>query len=245
MDMGLDGNGRSTAVAFWLKSKPGSDFLVTPGSDWEVELHRSQDVVVARCKGVVNETDALPAAREAIEQAIDQICFRFNDPLEIKSPDEDYLILRSDGGTGELTYHTVAPFSVRIGPIDLSVVDAGGAVRLQSTTPMRWMPVLRYYRLSQTRDDVFDAYRYIFLAFEALLEWLYPKKKVERGSAHGCSALCARSAKRLILPGSFTARRLIQPAHSSTANTSMCVCVYFMRRSLAERSRTKASLKKT
>ncbi len=170
------GNGSFTAVAFWLKSKPGSDFLVTPGSDWEVELHRSQDVVVARRKGVVNETDALPAAREAIEQVIDQICFRFNDPLEIKSLDDDYLILRSDGGSGEFTYHTVAPLDVRIGPIDVSVVDAGGAVRLQSTTPMRWMPVLRYYRLSQTRDDVFDAYRYIFLAFEALLEGLYPIK---------------------------------------------------------------------
>jgi hypothetical protein len=44
MDTGLDGNGRPTAVAFWLKSKPGSDFLVTPGSDWEVELHRSQSL---------------------------------------------------------------------------------------------------------------------------------------------------------------------------------------------------------
>jgi hypothetical protein len=89
---------------------------------------------VNRCKGVVNETDALPAAREAIEQVIDQICFRFNDPLEIKSLDDDYLILTSDGGRGELTYHTVAPFNVRIGPIDVSVVDAGGAVRSQSTT---------------------------------------------------------------------------------------------------------------
>ncbi len=179
MDTGLDGNGRPAAVAFWLKTKPGSDFLVTPqGSDWEVELNRSQDAVVARCKAVVSEIDALRDAQAAVEEVLDRICFKFNDPLEIKSLG-DYLILTSGGGRRELTYHTVAPFSVRMGPIEVSVIDESGAVRSQSAAPMRWMPVLRYYRLSQTRNDVFDAYRYIFLAFEALLEGLYPIKRKE------------------------------------------------------------------
>jgi hypothetical protein len=182
MDAGVDGCERPTAAAFSLKTNPAFEFSGHPsGSDWEVELQRNEDTVVAHWKTAPNLTDALHSGRESVEEALDRLCFRFNDPLELKSPGDVHLVLTPNGGNAKLTYHTAAPFDVRVGPIEVTVTDKSGTTRAQSTTPVTWMPVLRYYRLSQTREDIFDAYRYVFLAFEALLQGLYPIQRQQGG----------------------------------------------------------------
>jgi hypothetical protein len=213
MDTGSDGSGRPTAVAFWLKTNPGFNVQVSPlGSDWEVELQQNQDAVVARCNAALNSADALRGGREAVEEALDRVCFRFNDPLEVKLAEESHLILTTDGGKNELTYNMAAPLEVRLRPIEATVIDKYGTTQTQGTTPMTWMPVLRYYRLSQTRDDIFDAYRYMFLAFEALLHGLYPIKRKERERDWMLRAL-AKVAKKVSL-GRFISGAATDPVRA-------------------------------
>ena len=48
------------------------------------------------------------------------------------------------------------------------------------TPPPDWHPALRYWRLGQLTDDLFDAYRNVYLALESLLSTLRPQLPAER-----------------------------------------------------------------
>lgn len=78
---------------------------------------------------------------------------------------------------GEVTIAVVstATFRFSVGPVVLEVRDAAGRV----VPPQRVLPQhhigFRYYRLSQVSDDLFDAFRNMYLAFELLLSAKYPK----------------------------------------------------------------------
>jgi len=180
----LDGDDGSypTAVGFWLRSKCSFNVQDARQGDWQVELKQEHDAAVARCKSVLAPDEVVAHGRSAIEVTLDHVCFRLNDPLELKAEPRDYVMLTREGDGRVLTYYSTAPFDVRVGPIGVRVFDKEGNEKLPEKTEPIWMPVLRYYRLSQTREDIFDAYRYMFLAFEALLQSLWPIQARERES---------------------------------------------------------------
>lgn len=67
--------------------------------------------------------------------------------------------------------------------ITVTVTNADGSV-VQQESPVKgevpWVPGLRFYRLSQASIDVFEAYRNLWLGFEALLDVICPKQRDER-----------------------------------------------------------------
>ncbi|MGB3810832.1 MAG: hypothetical protein WA943_12110 [Parvibaculum sp.] len=173
----------ATAVAVWLAEKSTSSVDRELDSGWEVSIRAGQPLAVARSKKTFLADNALLLALEAIEETLDLVCFRFNEPLELKPQANDRLIIETVADKRVLTLRTVVIWSERVKPISLIVRDASGNIKLPTPTNPAWQPVLRYYRLSQTRDNMFDAYRYMFMAFEALLYRLWPlatKPKKER-----------------------------------------------------------------
>jgi len=174
--MALDSGDGSfpTAIAFWLRTKSSFDIQDTSTDDWEVLLATRHDIAVARCKKAMSRCDALAHGRSAIETTLDNVCFRLNEPLELKPDPRDSVSLTREHDERVLTYWTTVPFPVRVGPIEVRVIDKDGKEKPAERTRPKWMPLLRYYRLSQAREDIFDAYRYMFLVFEAALQTLWP-----------------------------------------------------------------------
>lgn len=170
----LDCNG-STSVAFWLDSKARSSVDRKLDNGWTVSIRSQQDVAVATSRQTAATVEAqIAAARDAIEETLDVICFRLNDPLKLKPLNTDYFVVTQQNGKRVLTYRTVLQWKMNAGPFFVTITDATGKAVNSANEKPTWQPVLRYYRLSQTRDDIFDAYRYMFLAFEALLFSLWP-----------------------------------------------------------------------
>ncbi len=56
----------------------------------------------------------------------------------------------------------------------LSVVDAHGNPKPAPPLPVVWHPSFRYFRVSQTSTDLFDAYRNLYLALESILTTIVP-----------------------------------------------------------------------
>lgn len=163
-----------TAVAFWLAKT--ADFNVNRQLDsgWEISIRKSEDLIVARSKSILKREDALKLARNAAEETLDLICFRLNEPILLKPLDDSYLVVETEKHKRKLIYRMPAPWTLKMGPLNITVHDKDG----NQIQPIRikpiWRPVLRYYRLSQTRENMFDAYRYMFLALEALLHSQWP-----------------------------------------------------------------------
>src|SRR5699024_1328430 len=63
----------------------------------------------------------------------------------------------------------------------VEVSDKDGNIKLQPVSPLpKWHRSLRYYRLSQTATDTYEAYRNLYLGFEALSEECFPRETDER-----------------------------------------------------------------
>ena len=74
----------------------------------------------------------------------------------------------------------VGPFRARLAG---TVTDATGSLLPPSPSPaFAWHESFRFYRLSQTTEDLYDAYRNLFLALESILSAIEPVKLKPNGS---------------------------------------------------------------
>lgn len=178
----LDSDPATKVVALWIKSKSPISLDHQTSDGWSVTIREGHDVVKAVTKNAcLTVAELVGLARNAIEESFDLACFRLNAPLELKSSDRDYFLLSRENGKRVFVYHTFAHLKMAAGPIGIQVTNAAGDI-VAPAPSAAWQPVLRYYRLSQTRDDIFDAYRYMFLAFEALMFSLWPLRVRPRES---------------------------------------------------------------
>jgi hypothetical protein len=70
-----------------------------------------------------------------------------------------------------------------MGDVEVRIIDALGVEREPSPDPEpAWHPSFRYFRLAQVSDEVFDAYRNLYLALEAILSTETPRGRGERES---------------------------------------------------------------
>lgn len=169
-----------TAFAFWLTSK--CSFDVQRGADLSatVRLTKGADFAVVRFKQMAPAASLLDTAKKLANETLDFLCFSYCEPLLLKNPDEEYFSVSTESGkTKTLTYRTACPLPMRLGPLKITVRDKDGNEIDQPKVKPAWTPVLHYYRVSQSRDNIFDAYRYMFLAFEAVLQILCPIKASE------------------------------------------------------------------
>lgn len=166
----------SSAFGAWLNHEAAENIQYRSENGWVISTVKGQSIVVARTETIYTSDVIRLSAISAIEEALDLVCFRFNDPLQLNPEDDDSVTVETVDGRRVMTCKTVAPWAMRMGPLSLTVTDAAGNIVSPVSTKPKWQPVLRYYRLSQTRDNFFDAYRYMFLALEALLSSLWPMK---------------------------------------------------------------------
>jgi hypothetical protein len=78
---------------------------------------------------------------------------------------------------------SIAPVSIDVPPVTAIVTDANGNVVPHSAPPpVVWHESFRYFRLSQTSDDLFDAYRNAYLALESVLSSIAPQHTSATGN---------------------------------------------------------------
>jgi hypothetical protein len=133
-----------------------------------VELADGEVVVVDSDIGVA--VAFLPAggrveAHEAAQQALDVVAYRgISTAALVRAHDE---CLRWSHDADGFTIQVVVTHEVgmRFGQT-ADVTERPRAIKPPDTV---WTPGLRFFRYSQIADDIFDSYRNVFLAFEALL----------------------------------------------------------------------------
>jgi hypothetical protein len=166
------------AVAFNLVEASGSTFCRCL-EDWEIEIQQGRKWVVARCCRSIAPTELADEAIEAVHRFLDLLSIERRNHLVMQAPgDNQILLFRHDSGT-EIQHRAVFNQKVSV-TLDATVLDAEGhPVQLAATPALVWSPAFRYYRLSQSSTDLFEAYRNLFLALEALLHELCPKNGKE------------------------------------------------------------------
>ncbi len=167
-------------IAYTLSEKsPISKKLEFEDQKWEVELLSGSIYVVARTKNKVDYNELQTLGFSLIQKALDLVSVTGYLSATLSSPAISNIgIYHKDNQLILFVYElTRMPMS---GEIEITRTDFNGNV---IPTPVQadpiWNESFRYYRLSQCSNDQFEAYRNLFLAFEALLNFICPKSSSE------------------------------------------------------------------
>jgi hypothetical protein len=172
------------AVAFRLEKTAPRDLIYhSEDKTWSVEIVLGQESIVARTSDTLSRDDVIRIGFEQVQRAIDILTFESHLHLAISKPGSFHIILFTRNG--DLILQHVDGSKYEIGGRSIIEVGRKGekSVPLPEPPHSIWYPPLRYYRLSQTANDLYEAYRNLFLALESLLnmEKICPIKKDKKG----------------------------------------------------------------
>lgn len=156
----------------------------------------SQFVVVRDCLG--DSAEAVERhGREAANRSIDLHYGQGGRPLLLAHKDNPSV----------LAWPTAAGQTIRVvGRVQLSsrfraraeVRDGDGNLVIQPPPPPKtWYPSLRYYRVAEASTDLFDSFRNVYLALEALLSSVVPPEVKPNGTMEGDSAWLVRALRQV------------------------------------------------
>lgn len=167
--------GRS-GVAFELNRPARENTRVLVGS-WLVSTAKGSAVLVARGR-VGSYEAAVRAALPRAERALDKLSVRGIDDLLLSKADGEHIAWwPSTYGT---TLRIVSTSLQTMGAMNVKVTvrDAAGRIVKPAKAPkLPWHESYRFFRLSQTTTDLFDAYRNAYLALESILADCTPQRR--------------------------------------------------------------------
>lgn len=164
-----------SGIVFKL-SKKTSGCKVYKFDDWEVEVNKS-DYIVARSINVYTCKDIHSLGHSMCEKALDAICIKGGNVYHVEEPYSRYVEVFFEKGHYSLILHDSEKLTFEISAA-VSIMDKDGNI-IHSTQKKQneqdeWVEMFRYYRFSKGSNNVYDAYRWMFLVFECLMQLIDP-----------------------------------------------------------------------
>lgn len=170
-----------SGIVFSMSSTLPIDFLYeSPCSLWQVEIKSGINDVVARTSLTLDKDILIDLGFEQIQRALDLLSVKGIASITLDSPFESNIGVYSSQGKLVLFHYAMQDLPINTS-CEVKIIDSNGEEIAQPSPPEPlWSASFRYYRLSQASCDLFEAYRNLFLGFEALLNEIVPKNKKER-----------------------------------------------------------------
>lgn len=161
----------SSGAVLLLTRRPDVDWMETLPDGIKVRLSaQSYGIVIANLSSQL-PLDELPSqARDAANRALDLIAMRSGGSYQLADATGPHLCwgTSSAGIVMRLLVEVRSTFLMTVG---------GGPTAYSLT----WHESMRYFRMSQTTTDLFDAFRNLYLALESLLSHIAPVRKKRNG----------------------------------------------------------------
>lgn len=170
-----------SGICFFLESKCKEDSVISfENNRWEVEVKSDQRNIVARCHDVLTIDEIVSKGFNLCQEALDLLSVDRKGELQIKAPGVEHILLFKEGSSYIL--REVSLSDIRMSSsATVTVRDQHGNIVPQPPQPVvTWNPAFRFYRLSQASNDLFKAYRNLFLGLESLLNQICPKSRGEK-----------------------------------------------------------------
>jgi hypothetical protein len=185
-----------SGIAFPLKNEPQIDYIwQSQDSRWQVELRHDHISVVARSRDSQAYDKLVTSGLEQIQRCLDIIVVKRLGIPVLDHPENEHIAIFQGNRETILRHFSVATLGMKIS-VSVEVRDKDGNIKPSAPIPEPiWTWAFRYYRLSQASQDIFEAYRNLFLSFEALLNNIRPKRRNEGERKWLENALSEISAK--------------------------------------------------
>lgn len=134
-------------------------------------------LVVCSFPGADSHLDTLRIGTDLIQEGLDLLSMMGGPDLVTRDAQDEYFAWWNNGGKRTISVASTVTLTFSVPPVTFEVRDASGNVVPPTPVTSRHHPGFRFYRLSQASDDLFDAFRNMYLAFELLLSAKHPKGK--------------------------------------------------------------------
>jgi len=169
-----------SGIAFPLKCESEINYIwESQDSGWQVELKQGHIHAVARSRDPQAYDNLVTSGLEQIQRCQDIIAVKKLGILVLDHPEINHIALFQRDGETILTHFSVATLGIATS-VSVEVRNKDGNIKPSDPVPEPiWTWAFRYYRLSQASQDIFEAYRNLFLSLEALLNNIRPKLRSE------------------------------------------------------------------
>jgi hypothetical protein len=133
--------------------------------------------IICCFSGAGSHVDSVTIGSELLQDGLDMLSMSGRADLATRDAPDEYLAWWRDIGKNVIAVVSTATSAFSVGPLTIEVRDATGQVVPPTPLAPQHHLGFRFYRLSQVSDDLFDAFRNMYLAFELLLSAKYPKGK--------------------------------------------------------------------
>lgn len=166
---------RKSGVALVLDEVSPLTETVNLSPDWEVNIVSDKPYIVANTDSDLDRETVFHEGHEAIQDSLDILSFDNDADLVCTDISDEHLLwwVNNDNQHLRIVENAGIPISYSA---NATVIDADGNVQNSSSPPTEWHEAMRYFRLAQVTDDLFDAYRNIYLSFERILSHIEPKQ---------------------------------------------------------------------
>lgn len=170
-----------SGLALPLKDEPKIDYIwESQDSRWQVELKRNHIYGIARSRDPQEYDNIVTSGLEQIQRCLDITTIKKLDILALDHPEINHIALFQGNGQTVLRHFSTHTLGIET-KFSVEVRDKDGNIKPSPPIPEpSWTWAFRYYRLSQASQDIFEAYRNLFLSLEALLNNVRPKLPRER-----------------------------------------------------------------
>ena len=184
-ELWLDGTVGSRAGAVLQLASAPEDDLRAAVAGAEVLARRGSKALVVRGMGERSFGDGLRLAfgdglRLAVEVAnrgLDIMASGGRATLSLLDVQRENIVWVEKNSHVDLRIWAVMPWPMPRLRVQMQVKDTEGNVVTQAPEPdPAWHEAFRYFRLAQITDDLFDAFRNLYLALEALLSTIAPQR---------------------------------------------------------------------
>jgi len=171
--------GYDSAAAFLLARSPRNGAMVSCGNG-ETEVSQESNYVVSRFNGADNAETAKQQGLEIAQAGLDLMSIMGTTDLLIQKSTEEYILAWRRKGQQVVRINSTTTLSFTVNSPKICVRDrCGNDITKELTIPVPHF-AFRYFRLSQTSDDLYDAFRNMYLSFELLLSSRHPPRYRER-----------------------------------------------------------------
>jgi len=169
-----------SGIAFPLKDESKTSLIWhSNDSKWQVELKRDHTHIVTRSREPLDYNNLVTRGLEQIQLCLDIFAVKRIGIFNLDTPKLNHIAVFQRNDICVLRHFSVSSLGVEIN-VSGEVRDKNGNIRPPNpiSEPI-WTWAFRYYRLSQSSQDIFEAYRNLFLSLEALLNEICPKRSSE------------------------------------------------------------------
>jgi hypothetical protein len=167
-----------SGAAILLRQPSQVSAMVSIAADTVVEISSSNPFVVVRTKGCGGAEEAFVSGHEIAQKGLDFLSIRGKADLATREAADEHVVWWRDDDKQILRY--VMTITSRWSISARLSVDGEASAKPAKPQEPFYHKAFRYFRLSQVADDLFNAYRNMYLAFELLLSSHSPKQNGER-----------------------------------------------------------------